>query len=279
MAVSLLHEAPRLLLEERPELLFELLGLVPPEDVRIALASADLTQTIPVERRADAVLLVEAEDVALAAYVVETQLAIDPEQLITWPLYTAAVHARHRCPTTLLVLTASPEVAAWARAPSASFQPGLGFRPHVLGPDDLSVVDSEDMSCSPERAVLGALLAVQGTQRQDALASALRVLGRVDARRAASYLDLLTSILGKDAMPASPETLQRIQEGIQNMHVVHTLIRALKSVMAARGIPFTELGSASLDRCEDPEKVDACIRRAGTATTEAEVFGAELPPS
>jgi hypothetical protein len=165
------------------------------------------------------------------------------------------------------VLTASPEVAAWARAPSASFQPGLGFRPHVLGPDDLSVVDSEDMSCSPERAVLGALLAAQGTQRQDALASALRVLGRVDARRAASYLDLLTSILGKDAMPASPETLQRIQEGIQNMHVVHTLIRALKSVMAARGIPFTELGSASLDRCEDPEKVDACIRRAGTATT------------
>jgi hypothetical protein len=48
----------------------------------------------------------------------------------------------------------------------------------------------------------------------------------------------------------------------------------LQDVMAERGIPFTELGRASLDRCEDPEKVRACIRRAATATAEAEIFGA-----
>jgi hypothetical protein len=149
----------------------------------------------------------------------------------------------------------------------------------VLGPSDLAVVDPEDLSCSPERAVLGALLATQGTQRQHALTSALRALRRVDARRAASYLALLTSILGKDAMPASPETLQRIQEGIQNMYVVHSLIDALKSVMEARGIPFTDLGRASLDRCEDPDKVQACIRRAATAATEADIFGTEPQPS
>jgi hypothetical protein len=75
-------------------------------------------------------------------------------------------------------------------------------------------------------------------------------------------------------MPASPETLQRIKEGIQNMYVVHSLMDVLKDVMAERGIPFTELGRASLDRCEDPEKVRACIRRAATATAEAEIFGA-----
>ena len=127
--------------------------------------------------------------------------------------------------------------------------------------------------------MLGALFASQEGRRQDAFAAALRALRRVDARRAASYLDLLTSILGKDAMPASPETLQRIKEGIQNMYVVHSLIDALKSVMEARGIPFTDLGRASLDRCEDPDKVQACIRRAATAATEAEIFGTEPQPS
>ncbi len=279
MAVSLLHEAPRLPLEERPELLFELLGTPPPEAARVVLASADLTQSLPVERRADAVLTVVREQVVVAAYVVETQLAIDPEKLFTWPLYTAAVHARHRCPTTLVVLTTSAHVAAWARRPSDSFQPGLGFCPRVLEPGDLAVDAADATSASPERAVLGALFASESPRLEEALAAALTALRRVDPVRAASYLDLLTSILGESAMPASPETLQRIKEGIENMRVVHVMTAALKDVMAARGITFTELGRAHLWRCEDQEKVRDYIRRAATATTEAEIFGSDPPLS
>jgi hypothetical protein len=77
-------------------------------------------------------------------------------------------------------------------------------------------------------------------------------------------------------MPASPETLARVQEGIQNMRLARALMVALKDVMAERGIPFTELGRPSLEWCDDPEKVRGYIRRAVKAVTEAEIFGRDL---
>lgn len=80
-------------------------------------------------------------------------------------------------------------------------------------------------------------------------------------------------------MPASPETLKRVEEALEAARMVPPFAKVLRVVMEARGIPLSEEGRTHLERCYDPEKVQQWIRRAATATTEAEVFEGEPPPS
>ncbi len=83
---SLLHEGPLLLFEHRPELLLELLGRSLVEGESIRTQNAGLTQAMPAERRADAVLTVERDGEVTAGFVLEVQLAVGPEKRFTWPL-------------------------------------------------------------------------------------------------------------------------------------------------------------------------------------------------
>jgi hypothetical protein len=284
--VSFLHEAPRLLLEARPSLLFELLGTPVPEAAQVNMVSADLTQALPAERRADAVVTVVQGETTLAVYVVEVQLAVDPEKHFAWPLYAAAAHARHRCPTRVVVLTPHPEVATWARQSIGSFQPEHGFRPCVVGPGDVPIPSANDPAAqpSPDYAVMGALLHSRGPQVLEALAATMRVLARIDASSARRYAEVLHGALGPltselSTMAVSPETLKRYEEALEIARIRHTLARALRMVMETRGITLTDLGRLKLRDCEDPEIVERWLCRAATATTEAEIFAVDPPAS
>jgi hypothetical protein len=98
---SLSHEALLLLFRNRPELapelLREALGVELPAYTEVRVESADLTEAVPAEYRADlVVLLVDGKPVL--AIVVEVQLGRDERKRFTWSAYVSVLRARHECP-------------------------------------------------------------------------------------------------------------------------------------------------------------------------------------
>src|ERR1043165_1270132 len=119
---SLTHEALVLFFRNRPELapelLHDVLGVELPRYTEVRLEPAELTEAVPVEYRADlVVLLVNGEPVL--AIVVEAQLQRDERKRYSWPVYVAGIRARLECPALLLVVTPTEDVADWAAAPIA----------------------------------------------------------------------------------------------------------------------------------------------------------------
>jgi len=112
--VTPLHEAICALFENRPELAAELLRTIlhfeVPAFTSARVEPGDFSELAPAEYRADIVItLYDGED-PVAAIIVEVQLHPDPRKRWSWPMYVTGVHARHRCPTYLLVLTTDAAV-------------------------------------------------------------------------------------------------------------------------------------------------------------------------
>jgi hypothetical protein len=102
---SMQHEGLLLLFRNRPSLAPELLRdvlkfpLPPYSEARVE--SAELTEVVPTEYRADlVVLLLNGEPVF--AIVVEVQLSRDEDKRKTWPLYLTSLRSRVGCPTALM---------------------------------------------------------------------------------------------------------------------------------------------------------------------------------
>ena len=141
MPVTVEHEAPLEVLERFPGLLPQLLreqfGRAVPADAQMRPVPANFNLTIAPEFRSDgASLLITGDDTPACAVIVESQRAIDADKCYSWPYYLGALHSKYRCPTYLIVIAIGEDadaVAAWARQPIASFQPGSGFAPLVIG--------------------------------------------------------------------------------------------------------------------------------------------------
>jgi hypothetical protein len=49
--------------------------------------------------------------------IVEVQRHVDPDKLLTWPVYATTLRAKFECSAVLFVLALQADVAAWARRP------------------------------------------------------------------------------------------------------------------------------------------------------------------
>ena len=77
-------------------------------------------------------------------------------RLWPWPLYWAALHARMRCRTLLVVLTLDAKVANWARKPIRTLIPTM-TPCTVIGPLEIPRIDRVDAAVRwPGLAVLSA---------------------------------------------------------------------------------------------------------------------------
>ncbi len=81
------------------------------------VGSADLSEVVPTERRADAVVTLNDRDGgAVLGIVVEVQLGRDGDKSYTWPSYVISLRQRLRCPVELLVVCVDDGVARWAHS-------------------------------------------------------------------------------------------------------------------------------------------------------------------
>lgn len=213
---TLIHEAPLVVLREAPALiatlLRESLGVELPAFATAEVGDAGFTQAVPAELRADLVVHLRGgppDHAPLMGIVVEVQRARDDAKRRTWPLYVAALHARLRCPTCLVVITDDDAVARWAAVPIASLQPGSPFVPLVLGPRDIPRLSLARARHEPWLAVLAALVHRRDTEAKDEALTALSMLSRLSRDQARVCYVLLDGPRHVGALEGSEDVMNQ----------------------------------------------------------------------
>ena len=310
---SLAHEAFLLLFRNNPdlapELLRDALGVEIPSYAKARIDSAELTEIVPTEYRADLVVLL-VDDAPVLGIVVEAQLELrrDDRKRYTWPVYVAGLRARLECPVCLLIVAVDEATAERAREP-IDLGPGMRMTPLVLGPASVPVVvDIEAAKRDPELAVLSAMAHGKG---EPALAielgrAALAACQPLDEERRVLHLDLVSGSLGAIAR-AALEGLMDIKsyefqsptfknlfaereaqavakghaEGLAEGHAVRVAegvaageARSILKILAARGLGLTAEQEQRVVACADVATLDRWLERAVHVTTATALFEA-----
>jgi hypothetical protein len=282
------HESLRLLFHNRPELapalLRQALGVDIPSYSSIRVESADFTDIVPAEYRADLVVLL-VDDKPVLAIVVEVQLATDDRKLFTWPVYAVSLRARFECPASVLVVTSDPAVARWASRPIA-LGPGASMSLWVVGPDKVPLVtDPEQTALDPELGVLS-VMAHGHDAVEIAVKVALTAMAGIehlsDRDQYVLYSDLILAALSEAARKA----LQMIPEGYQYQTPLirdsiekgrnegRALGQALSviEVFEAREIAMSEEHRARILACSDLDILTHWLKTAITVTSVDKLF-------
>jgi hypothetical protein len=158
--VSLLHEGVIKLIRDRPAFAADLLGdvlkLKVPHFSRARLVDVTLNELVPVEYRADAVVVFSKKKPVFGV-IIEAQLGPDKEKRFTWPLYAVGARAREQCPFVVLVVTPNAATARWA-ARAIELGGGNRYWPLVVGPDGIpKVTEHARARREPQLAVLSVM--------------------------------------------------------------------------------------------------------------------------
>lgn len=214
---SLLHEGILELIRDRPDfvarLLRELLHVDVPDFTEARLADTVLTDPVPTEYRADAVVLfVHGQPVF--GCIVEAQLSEDDHKTFSWPMYAVAARARYRCPFVLVVVAPEDAVARWAGRPIA-LGGGQSWSALVLGPQGIPLItDPIQAVAEPELALLSALShARHETETAFAVTqAALFGIASVPAEQQVVYFHLLRSAVSNAARKAFAMLPHRLEK-------------------------------------------------------------------
>src|ERR1700742_3064659 len=115
---SLMHEGVIALVRDNPafaaSLLRDLLNVEVPRFDEARLTEASLHELVPIEYRADAVVLFDVIDnkkQPVFGTIFEVQLERKDRERYTWPLYAVVARARYECPFVVTAVTPDPVVA------------------------------------------------------------------------------------------------------------------------------------------------------------------------
>jgi hypothetical protein len=284
---SQLHEVLVMLFRNRPELapllLEEALHVPLPKYSEVRIESAELSNAVPTEYRADlVVLLIDGKPVL--GIIVEVQLKPEERKRWVWPVYVSGLRARLECECCLLVVTPSSKTAAWASAPIVT-GPGGQLVPLVLGPKGVpAVTDEQQARRFPELAILSIMAHGQGDVETavNIAQVAAAAASDLDSDKQALYLDLIEAALGEAARKAFamlPETYQfqgpsylrgRAEGRTEGRNEGEA--KALLSVLDARGIAVTDEQRQQILGCTDLERLNGWVRKAVTLTSANELF-------
>jgi hypothetical protein len=262
-----------------PELLREALHVELPAYSEVRLESAELTDVVPAEYRADlVVLLVDGKPVL--GIVVEVQLQPDARKRFSWPVYVAGLRARFECPCCVLVVTASESTAKWAQVPIA-LGPGAQLVPLVVAPKGVPVItDPERARQDPELAVLSVMAHGRGdveTAVQIALSAAAGA-APLDEDTRVLYFDLIEAALSEAARKAFEMLPQNYE--FQGPTYKKGKLEGQAAAMAtsvlefldARGLTIPDEVRQRVQSTTDLEQLRHWIRRAAVITTADELF-------
>ena len=301
MALTFEHETPIELCRRCPDLvptlLREVFGKEVPAYSTISAEDPNVPQLAPEEYRADTAVVLSEGGVARLAVVAEVQQGRDRRKRFTWPLYTAAVHARHECTTYLIVLALNRSVAEWARQEIATFQPGCRFGPLVVGPDDLPpVTDIDEARERPLLSALAAFLHGDDEGGEAAAYAAVVALGATAGRDKGEWLyHLFRAMMSEERLIKLEELIQMNPQPyfprteFERTHYgrgradgkaegeakgeAKGLAQGLLNVLEVRGFALTDELSARIRGCTDVERLSLWSNRAKKAVSLDEIFG------
>jgi hypothetical protein len=258
--------------------------------------SVDLTETRPVERRADTILRARLPGRGRGPIVIiESQTREDRSRRRRWPYYIAFVRDKYRCQVLFMVVCSSAVTARWARQPIEVGEPGavcMVVTPLVLGPDNVRMVTTiaeavEDLPF----AVLSALVhrKARGKEKDAILGSLAAALETIDVGTAAELGEFTEVGLGDTAAGekwrtmmasgtyefASEQRKEGRTEGRQEGRTegeakgkAEFVLENLKD----RGIPVDPHSAARIMACTDAEALGAWRKRSLTVDKVADLF-------
>jgi hypothetical protein len=276
---SQLHEVLVRFFRNRPELapllLNEALHVKLPPYSEVKIESANFSDIVPAEYRADlVVLLVEGKPVL--GIIVEVQLDHDDDKRYTWPVYVAGLRARFKCECCVLVVTPNSTTARWASKPII-IGPGGHWAPLVLGPEGVPVVtDAEKARRFPELAVLSVMAHGHGDVQTAVNIAQVAAAAAVDldSDNQALYFDLIEAALGEAARKAFemlPETYQ-FQGPTYLRGRAEGEAKAVIAFLEARGLSVTDQQRSQILECSDAERLSSWVRKAATLTDVNDLF-------
>jgi hypothetical protein len=231
---SMLHEAPLELLRQNPRLAAALLagtpGVAIPRGLTATLAPGDVTAGLPLELRADAVVLLRGRPGPLAV-VAESQLSssgIKAKRRV-WPAYLTQARAQHNCPAVLLVFCRSRAAARACAKPIPTGHPQFVLAPIVIGPGSRPVSGRlRGAEAEAELAMMAAWTG-QADLRDPAVQGAtLRAIAGLDAVRLATYTRIVL-------IAAPDESSRRALEMLMATVFKNAFLDKLEAEAKARG--------------------------------------------
>ncbi len=262
-------------------------GIEIPENVQTKCASEDFTQLVPTAYRADSVVEfyeLNASGVSRGV-VVETQLAIDDEKPYSWPLYVAALRAKIRAPSCLLVFCPKRRVADWARRSIETGHPRFDLTPLVIGPGTGPLVTTTaEAARYPEMTILATLANVTDPTEEvmEIAHAALATLDNQGHENAHYYTDVLL-----DALPPAAEKILEglVQSGTSEYQFksdfalrnqargeVRGEAKAVLKLLAGRGLCVSTEVRERVLSCEDTAVLDEWLLRAASVTSAQDIF-------
>jgi hypothetical protein len=210
VAVTSEHEALHRIFQRDLELfarvMNRVLGVDLPVPDQVSVMTVDLTETLPVERRVDSVLLAQfigQSSCGQYILVIESQTQPDEERRSRWPYAIAYLRDKYGCGVVLLVVCSKRATAQWARKPIKIGVGGLVsmvVSPAVLGPDNVpAVTDPAEAAQDVCFTMLSALTHSRSRQVGAILEVLADALTTVDAETGASLAEFTEAGLGKTA--------------------------------------------------------------------------------
>ena len=294
---SRLHEVLIEMFRDRPALAADLLSgplkMSLPEFQRARLSPGELTDVVPTEYRADAVVTLNAREEPVLAIVVEVQLRFDSRKRRSWPAYVGTLYARLGCRVVLLVLCPDQSVADRCATPIVFGEPGLVLTPVVLGPAQVPVVTDLDLARrNPQLAILS-VMAHADREHPDPLFHAyFTAFDVIDSEHAALYHDLVVMVLSQAARIRLEEYMSTTAHRYQSEFALRYFnqgeakgraegeahgraegeARAVLAVLDARGVKVPPDAQQTIMACADLDQLDIWVRRAVTAETVDDLF-------
>jgi hypothetical protein len=282
------HEAAVALFRHSPELAVTLLreagALRMPPDLPVRGDAAELGEPMPVELRADRVLIVGADE-PQAGIVVEPQASIDASKRFSWPAYAASLRLRLRAHVVVLVIALDRKVARWARKPIA-MGGGNVFVPTVIGPDDVPrIVSVAEATKAADRAVLSTLLHRSEPEAARIAHAAVLAADALGTDQLLTYLDIIIASLSSVRRRELERLMQKYHhEPVSDIARHHRAegraegrvegqTAALLLVLKQRGLVIPDAITERIRACSESEQLDAWIRAACNATRIEDVFG------
>jgi len=286
--IALFRENPAL----APELLQQSLHVTLPAFSEIRLDEADFTQLVPTQYRADLVILL-VDGKPVYGIILEIQLAKNEEKRFSWNLYQAALRAKLRCPTCVLVVAPDSAVATWAAQPIDTGQPGSAFVPLVLGPQGIPLLtEAGRAQTTPEMAVLSSLAHGNEVGGWKVVMATLAALDGISDEKARFYYDLVMSRLNAVSRQALEEMMQsgayQYQSEFARKYVAEGRAegeakgkaegkaegeaQAVLMILATRGLAISEPQREQILACQDLATLEQWLKKAITAASVAEII-------
>ncbi len=222
------------------------------------------------------------EDDPVFGVVVEAQLDRDADKPFSWPLYTWALRAKHRCPTCLLVVAPDEKIASWAAQPIEGGQPRSPFVPLVLGPGGVPVVTEPELARqAPELAVLSAMAHGGGEDALKVALAAIAAANGLDDERAKLYCDLVYVAVSAAVRRKLEELMESGSYEYQSPFAKRWLAEgkvegkaeSLLKILAARGLAVSEEQKTTIMTCSDLPTLDRWIEQVIKAESTDQALG------